>query len=144
MLPTCKQILTFRQITGPSSSRSGSPKCLACLTLYTKVLYFLQVLAKIYQSTRYNMPEDLNIQLHLCQNLKSHNKPTVLHSATVNLACCLHFTDHITQEGWLLIQFYNSVRFIQWYITTKLINCMDFFRHLKRNYLVNEGIYSDL
>jgi len=36
MLPTCKQIVTFQQIIVPSSSRSGSPKRLDCLTLHTK------------------------------------------------------------------------------------------------------------
>jgi hypothetical protein len=129
MLPTCNQLLTFQQITVPSSSRSGSPKCLDCLTLHMK---HLQSFKYWQQFTSQHGTTCQNIWIfspHHCENLISQNKTAVLHTVTVNLARCLQCTDHITQEGWWLTQFYSSVRFWPWYITTKVINFMDFFHH---------------
>jgi hypothetical protein len=40
-----------------------------CLTLKLEVLYYFRLLGRMHLLTQCNIPEDLNLQLHLCENI---------------------------------------------------------------------------
>ena len=50
------------------------------LTLNINALRFFETSLDIYQSTRRNIPEDLNLERHRCENLKSRTQWHYLHT----------------------------------------------------------------
>ena len=62
-----KEILTFRKIVVPPVLGSSSSKLINMDYESSRILQKVAV----YQSTRRNIPEDLNFQQHYCENLET-------------------------------------------------------------------------
>jgi hypothetical protein len=69
---------SFRHFTVKYSKKSSSylpaqPFLLDCLTRNMKALHCFETSVTVYQSTRWNVPEDLNLQQYCCENVRSPN-----------------------------------------------------------------------
>ena len=65
-----------------SSSGSGGPTVLVCLTTKRKVLQSFKISGTAHPRMQYNIPEDSNLQQHCYKNLQSQS-----FTVTVRISC---------------------------------------------------------
>jgi len=127
--------MTFRKIVVHSSLVSSSARCvipLECLTLKLNALPSFEKSLTVYQSTRCNIWEDLNLQSHRSENLKSGKIKKFVPSsrirkiakkkATISFVMSVRLSVHkeqldsqwaVFREIWYLSIFRKSVKKIQ-------------------------------
>jgi hypothetical protein len=109
-----KLFATFRQIVVPSSSGSSSIK--EHVTLRTKAPCPFETSVTPYQSKHNNIPEDLNLQQHWCENRRSR-----IHAYTVSKPLVVQLS-HLKQSGFV---FYKLVLFLNTDTREILYMCVD-------------------
>ena len=102
------RIVTISKIVVPLSLMSSSPRFglhLNCVTSKMKALRSLQMSGTSHQITQCNIPEELNLQQHCCENLKSHMAGNFLISRIA-----IKFWRSIRRKCFLLvIRYYKSL-----------------------------------